>query len=115
MTAHITTFDRWPEPLRQKRGLLNGARVQMSYEVRGLPRYQFARKLGMAARELAKREIGWHFWDEQEREALTRLTAFPLAFFTQHDPPELNAHGPTLLCWQDEEGESHCHVEQAKD
>lgn len=107
--SEITTFQHWPVQLREKRGLLNGSRVQMAYEVRGLRRYQFARKLGMPAKELARREEDWCFWDEREKATLTRVTDFPLAFFVQEDPPTFD--GPTFLCGHDEDGNSWGEVE----
>lgn len=107
--SNVTTFDRWPRQLRESRGLLNGKRVQMAYEVRGMPRYQLAHRLGISAKELKQREQGWAFWEEDEKACLLRVTDFPLAFFTQEDPYEFP--WPTFICCTDEDGHTYCHVE----
>ena len=107
--SETTTFDRWPQKLRQERGLLNGERVQMVREARGIARHVLARKLGLSAKELAQREIGWHFWTESEKALLSGLTDFPLAFFVQDDPPVLT---PAFMCGHDEEGNDWCEVIQ---
>ncbi len=109
MSDIATTFDRWPKELRENRGLLNGERVQMARECRGIARYVLARKIGMPAKELAKREQGWHFWEDREQDMLTRLTDFPLAFFTQNDPPVL---GTVFMSGHDEEGNPWCSMEK---
>jgi transcriptional regulator with XRE-family HTH domain len=110
MSSNITTYTRWPEQLRLKRGLFNGERVQMARECRGIARYALARKVGIAASVLAQREQGWNFWAEMEREKLVRITDFPEAFFVQDDPPTFT--GPTFFSGTDENGETWCHVEK---
>jgi hypothetical protein len=104
-----TTFQNWPEQLKQKRGLFNGKRVQMGYESRGIARYRLARKLGMPAKELQRREQDWNFWTEEEKQILLHATAYPIGFFTQDDLPVFDA--PIFFSWIDEDGETHCHVE----
>ncbi len=104
-----TTFQQWPKELRIKRGLLNGERVKMAREVRGMARFALARKVGIAAKELAKRESDWCFWEDSEQALLSGLTDFPIAFFTQDDPPYLPA--PIFMSGNDEEGNSWCEVE----
>jgi hypothetical protein len=103
----ITTFERWPRQLREKRGLLNGNRVQCARELRGLQRYELARKLDLPAKEVAKREEGWCFWEEEEQKQLVTLLDFPLAFFIQDDMPVL---APAFMCGRDAEGNSYCDV-----
>ena len=105
----ITTFQQWPKELRMKRGLLNGERVKMAREVRGMTRAALARKLGIPAKTLAQREAGWNFWEDNEQTGLSFFTDFPIAFFTQQDPPLLSA--PIFMCGHDEEGHSWCEVE----
>src|SRR6266567_2587991 len=105
MSDITTTFQHWPLELREKRGLLNGERVQMVRESRGMPRFALARKLGLPAKELAQREQGWHFWNEQEQALLVGFLDFPLAFFVQDDPPALL---PAFMCGHDEEGNDWC-------
>ena|SRR5258708_7698479 len=106
--SSINIVERWPEQLRLKRGMLNGQRVQIAYESRGIRRFELARKLGMPAKELAKREQGWHEWTEQEQGLLVACTEYPIAFFVQKDMP---AFGPMFMCMHDEDGDPHCHVE----
>jgi hypothetical protein len=105
--SEITTFERWPKQLREKRGLLNGDRVRCARELRGLQRYELARKLDLPAKELAKREEGWCFWEEDEQKQLTTLLDFPLAFFIQEDMPVL---APVFMHGHDEEGNDWCDV-----
>ncbi len=107
--SEITTLRQWPEELRHRRGLLNGERVQMAREVRGMLRYVLARKLGMSAKELKQREQNWYFWTDQEQALLSGLTDFPLAFFVQDDPP-YPFTAPTFMCGHDEEGNNWCEV-----
>ncbi len=111
MTRKDTTFAGWPQELRLKRGLLNGERVQMAREARGIARYLAARKLGLSAQELAVREVGWHFWTEEEQDVLTHLFDFPLTFFVQDDPP---AFAPMFMHGYDEAGESWCEYVEPK-
>lgn len=105
-----TTYANWPQELREKRGLLNGERVKMTREARGMARFALARKLGLPVKELADREQGWHFWNESERALLVGFTDFPLAFFVQDDPPVL---APAFMCGHDEEGNSYCEYVEA--
>ncbi len=105
--SKVTTFEHWPEELRLKRGLLNGERVKMVRESRGMLRHVLARKLGMKAGELAQRELGWNFWTEKEQALLSGFTDFPLEFFVQDDPPYL---APAFMCGHDEEGNDWCEV-----
>ncbi len=106
----IDITQHWTEQLKQKRGLLNGKRVQMARELRGLARYQLARKLGIAVKEAEKREREWCFWEQTEQNGLVFILDFPIAFFTQEDPMELP--GPLFVCGTDKDGEAHCHVEK---
>lgn len=110
MSSNTSTYDKWPEQLRLKRGLFNGKRVQMARECRGIERYVLARKLGIAASVLAQREQDWNFWTEMEREKLARITDFPEAFFVQDDMVKFT--GPTFFSGTDENGETWCHVDR---
>ena len=112
MSEKTTTFAHWPEPLRLKRGLLNGERVQMAREFRGMLRHVLARKLGIPSKELARREGDWCLWDDNERTLLAGLLNFPLAFFAQDDAPAL---APGFMCGHDEEGNSWCEYIEAKE
>lgn len=107
-----TTFDTWPPQLRISRGLLNGKRVQMARESRGMNRSTLARKLDMRTVDLVQLEWNWGFWQAATQEKLLRATDYPIAFFVQDDPPMFDA--PIFYCGTDEEGEAHCHVEQGK-
>lgn len=102
-----TTFQQWPEELRHRRGLLNGERVKMARESRSMLRYVLARKLGIPAKELARREANWCFWTDQEQALLSGFTDYPLAFFVQYDPPVL---APGFMSGHDEEGNHWCEV-----
>lgn len=110
MSSITTTYARWPEQLRLKRGLFNGERVQMARESRGIARYILARKVGIATSALAEREQGWNFWTTEEQEKLAQATDYPLAFFAQDDPPTFT--GPTFFSGHDENGETWCHVDK---
>jgi len=107
-----TTFQHWPEELRVKRGLLNGQRIQAARELRGIARHVLARKLGIPAKELARREGDWCLWGDNERTLLSGLLDFPLAFFVQDDMIEI---APAFMCGHDEEGESWCEYMKAKE
>jgi hypothetical protein len=107
--SELTTFDRWPTELRQKRGLLNGKRVQMAREVRGMARWQLARKLGISTVDLVQLEWNWGFWQPEQAARLARITDFPLAFFAADDPP-YPFTAPTFMCGHDEEGNDWCEV-----
>lgn len=102
-----TTFQHWPEQLREKRGLFNGERVKMAREFRGTARHVLARKLGMPAKELERRESDWCFWTEAEAALLSGFTDFPTRFFVQDDPPMF---GPGFMCGHDEDGTEWCEV-----
>lgn len=102
-----TTFQRWPEELRKHRGLFNGERVKMARECRGMARHALARKLGMPAKELEKREADWCFWTEAESALLSGFTDFPIGFFVQNDPP---VFAPLFMCGHDEDGEPWCEI-----
>lgn len=104
-----STIDQWPKQLKEKRGLLNGERVKMARELRGMERYTLARKIGIPAKELAKREHDWHFWDEEEKVALVQALDFPLPFFMQDDPLPI---GPVFMCGHNEEGTPWCSLEE---
>ena len=107
MSERTSLVERWPEQLRKRRGLLNGERVKMVREARGMERYALARKLSLSAKDLARREADWCFWTPEEQALLTRVTDFPIAFFVQDDPPVL---APAFLCGHDEEGNAWCEV-----
>jgi hypothetical protein len=81
----------------------------MAREYRGLTRAQLARKLALPTRELAKREQGWHYWEETLQSGLSFFTEFPVAFFVRDDPPRL---GTMFLCGHDAEGNRWCHREE---
>lgn len=105
----LTTFEQWPKELRLKRGLLNGERVKMAREVRGMTRAGLACKLSIPTKILAQRELGWNFWEDNEQTGLAYFTDFPIAFFAQEDPPLLGS--PLFMCGHDEEGNSWCEME----
>lgn len=84
-----STYKHWPEQLRLSRGLFNGYRVQICRESRGMQRYILARKLGIPAKELARREADWCFWTEHEQMLLAGVLSYPIAFFAQDDPPAM--------------------------
>ena len=107
-----STFAQWPKPLRLSRGLLNGQRVQMARESRGIPRHVLARKIGMPTKELTRREGDWCLWEDNERMLLAGFLDFPLAFFVQNDPPEF---APAFMHGHDEEGKSWCEYTGAKE
>ena len=110
MSKVTALFEQWSEELRLERGLLNGERVKMVRESRGIARHVLARKLGMLTKELTRREAGWCFWSEVEQALLSGFTEFPIAFFVQDDPPVL---APAFMCGHDAEGNDWCEVVKA--
>ena len=105
-----TTYDKWPEQLRLKRGLLNGKRVQLARESRGIRRFELARKVGISTVDLVQLEMGWGFWGPSAQEKLVLLTDFPIAFFVRDDPPTFDA--PIFFSGTDANGDSWCHVDR---
>ena len=105
--SKTTMFEKWSKELRLERGLLNGERVKMVRESRGMARYVLARKLGMLTKELARREADWCFWTDSEQALLSSFTEFPIEFFVQDDPPVLT---PAFMCGHDAEGNDWCEV-----
>ena len=101
-----TMFQRWPEQLREKRGLFNGQRVKVARESRGMARYALARKLGIPAKELEKREADWCFWAEDEAALLTGFTNYPIGFFVQDDLPAFRG----FMCGHDEDDNKWCEI-----
>ncbi len=108
----ITTYTHWSEQQRQERGLLNGSRVQIARESRGMLRSQLARKLDIPTKTVAERERGWHLWTRQECNGLIFVLDYPIGFFTKDDPPVFPA--PIFYHGADEDGETHCYVEKGK-
>lgn len=105
------THQRLTEEGRVRCGIYNGARVKLARESRGLARATLARKLGMPAAELGRREGGWWQWDERLRAGLVFLLDYPPAFFAQEDAPDLFADGgPIFMCGHDANGRRVCEV-----
>lgn len=105
-----TTYQHWSPERKQERGLLNGERIKMARESRGMLRSQLARKLGILTKTLAEREEGWHFWTLTECNGLVFLLDYPVGFFTKDDPPVFPT--PVFYCGTDADGETHCHVDR---